>query len=118
MTLIRGVQSKHPCPICLVPKEDQGNLFERYPVRSSEESMALVRQCKLMSKGDAEDLLSKQSLRPVEVGGILNVICCLIQFHLYRMHFGMLHSLGPMRLLDLMTCMLMMVVLVENTCGH
>lgn len=121
MTLIRGVQGKYPCPICLVPKEDQGNLLIEHELRSGEESERLVRQSMKMARSEAEELLKKQSLRPVMVCSISgDILPVLIDFSmlLCRMHSGKLHSRILIEPLHLTRCMLMMVVLVESIFGH
>ena len=68
MALIRGINSAHPCPICLVPGDKLDNLSARYPLRSTEDMKNIYNQAKeLQNKGDAEQLLKSYGLRQVEV---------------------------------------------------
>ncbi|KAG2160107.1 uncharacterized protein EDB93DRAFT_1237319 [Suillus bovinus] len=56
MALIRGTKCKCPCPVCLVPREELGNVLTSYPLRTS----AFSRQ------EDKEKLLMSQGLRDVD----------------------------------------------------
>ena len=60
MALIRGVQGLFPCPICLIPTNELGNIHISACLRNMEETMRLV------SEGD-EEKLKAQGLQPVKV---------------------------------------------------
>ncbi|KAG2356490.1 hypothetical protein BDR07DRAFT_1453395 [Suillus spraguei] len=47
MTLIHGMKCKFPCPICLVPREELGNVLTSYPFFARQEDKEKV----LMSQG-------------------------------------------------------------------
>ncbi|EIW83675.1 hypothetical protein CONPUDRAFT_50298, partial [Coniophora puteana RWD-64-598 SS2] len=42
MVLNRGAGGNHPCPVCLVPKNQQHDLFQRFPQRSEVETKDIV----------------------------------------------------------------------------
>jgi hypothetical protein len=67
MALIRGVQGDCPCPICLVPRQKQSDYLTLWPQRTMDETRQLVEAAKELPKGQAEDLLKSQSIRPLEV---------------------------------------------------
>ncbi|KAG2121427.1 hypothetical protein DEU56DRAFT_873780 [Suillus clintonianus] len=67
MALIRGLKGKFPCPICLVPRDEQSVLSHELRLRTSaesEETLQLARAKK--SKKEREKLLKTYSLRDVE----------------------------------------------------
>lgn len=67
MSLIRGVKSKHPCPICLIPSDKLSDRLAVYPLRSAKESQEHVRRTATMTAQDRNSELQKLGLRPVEV---------------------------------------------------
>lgn len=68
MALTRGVNGKHPCPVCLVPQAAQSNLDQSYLPRTAEESQALVVKALSEKNATRQDQITKvQSLRPVMV---------------------------------------------------
>lgn len=72
MALIRGSMSLFPCPVCLVPTKEQGNLLQVFPLRRAEVSKALVQRSFVMQPGvgkAADNLLKTQGLRQVHVCG-------------------------------------------------
>lgn len=71
MALIRGVNSKFPCPVCLVPKEEicKGVVSD---LRTTETMEMVYNEAKEMdTAGERENLLKSFSLRDVEVSEIL-----------------------------------------------
>lgn len=65
MALIRGAQSRFPCPVCLVPAAELAKLGMEWPIRTPEESKALVTRQE--SVAQKEEALKAVGLRPVEV---------------------------------------------------
>lgn len=88
MALIRGTQSKYPCPVCLVPKDEmcKGTL---YPHRTTESMMKVYNEAmKENTVEKQEKSLKKSGLRGIEVGKILTCLgTCTYTIH-YRMCFG------------------------------
>ena len=68
MTLICGVRSACPCPVCLVPEKKLMDITEVYPLRTTENMQKLYDQ----AKEEVKDLLQSFGLRNVEVS-ILNL---------------------------------------------
>lgn len=75
MSLIRGIKSLFPCPICLVPRDKLSDLSQVYELRTQKNSEALVRDTQGMTMADAEQKLRNQSLRPVQVCRLLQLQC-------------------------------------------
>jgi hypothetical protein len=68
MALTRGVNGKHPCPVCLVPQAEQSNLGQSHPLQTAEGSKALVTKALKETTAAGQDRITKeQSLRPVMV---------------------------------------------------
>jgi hypothetical protein len=68
MTLIRGINSRYPCPVCLVPAEDLSNLSNVYPLRTTEkmkEVYETAQRAGTMAEKDA--VLKEYGLRDIEV---------------------------------------------------
>ena len=89
MALIRGVRGAAPCPVCLVPQDQQVHL-NRIPLhlpRTKEDAHSVVGQA-YATRVQQESHLQPQGLRPIEVS-LVSVIT-----HLYvtnvdnRMSFG------------------------------
>ena len=81
---ILGARSGYPCPICLVPKEEQFNLGSSWPARTKEATDALVAESsRQATKKSRKALLDTQSLRWLPVCALLTIACrkCLIKFH-------------------------------------
>ncbi|KAK0493602.1 hypothetical protein EDD18DRAFT_1107980 [Armillaria luteobubalina] len=62
MTLIRGVNSAYPCPVCLVPNAKLQDILEVYIPRTTEEMQELYDH----AEDEGEEILDKVSLRNVE----------------------------------------------------
>ncbi|KAK0488236.1 hypothetical protein EDD18DRAFT_1359684 [Armillaria luteobubalina] len=62
MTLIRGVNSAYPCPVCLVPNAKLQDILEVYIPRTTEEMQELYDR----AEDEGEEILDKVSLRNVE----------------------------------------------------
>jgi len=67
MSLTRGVGSKFPCPICLVPDISLANIEEEYPRRTAERSQTMVNEAIRMNAMEREALLKSVGLHPVQV---------------------------------------------------
>ncbi len=68
MTLIRGVNGLFPCPVCLVPAEEQAELglAPLYPLRNQEQAKEIVLNATLSAR-QKEERLKKISIRDVPV---------------------------------------------------
>ncbi|KAG2158730.1 uncharacterized protein EDB93DRAFT_1290809 [Suillus bovinus] len=67
MALIRGTKCKCPCPVCLVPREELGNVLTSYPLRTSASVQATITEARSFSQQeDKEKLLMSQGLRDVD----------------------------------------------------
>ena len=77
MALIRGVRGAAPCPVCLVPQDQQVHLnrLPLHPLRTKEDAHAVVGQV-YETRVQQETNLKPQGLRPIEVSFIL-AICSL-----------------------------------------
>ncbi|KAG2144311.1 hypothetical protein DEU56DRAFT_870425 [Suillus clintonianus] len=64
MSLIRGVQCKCPCPVCLVPHEELSDLSKTFAIRSLKDAQAALEVYR-HSKTQGEQLLKVLGLRPV-----------------------------------------------------
>ncbi|KAG2090891.1 uncharacterized protein F5147DRAFT_764362 [Suillus discolor] len=68
MALICGLKSKFPCPICLVPQDEQSVLSHELRLQTSAESEEALQLARAKtSKKEREKLLKTYSLRDVEV---------------------------------------------------
>lgn len=71
MSGIVGPKGEFPCPICLVPKDEQPNLGRIWPQRTPESTLATIKEASCQkSKKDSKSILKKQSLRLVDVSNI------------------------------------------------
>ncbi|KZS99987.1 uncharacterized protein LAESUDRAFT_718389 [Laetiporus sulphureus 93-53] len=66
MALIRGMNSRCCCPICLVPTEKLMDLHLDFPLRTAADSRAIVKAAQTMKREEANELLKIYGLRPVE----------------------------------------------------
>lgn len=111
MALIRGLQSKFPCPICLIPK-DQLSKLQVYPAQYPTQSQAIVSSARDASNvEECERILKEYSLHNVDVSYFISVyiffcIICLIKS---RMFFGRVQTGMFMQLFPLIICMPMVV---------
>jgi hypothetical protein len=68
MTLIRGVQSLYPCPVCLVPWDLLSDLSDRHALRTAEQTQGLLQEADAsLTREAAEELLKEYGLRDVKV---------------------------------------------------
>ena len=69
MALIRGTTGLHPCPRCLIPHADQGDLSKISQFRTTQgtkDVISAARSQRLL--GDKEAILKKAGLRDIDVG--------------------------------------------------
>ncbi|KAG1841947.1 hypothetical protein F4604DRAFT_1828380 [Suillus subluteus] len=64
MSLIRGVQCKCPCPVCLVPLNELHDLSKTFPIRSAKDAQAALDVYK-HNQTQGEEVLKGLGLRPV-----------------------------------------------------
>ena len=65
---ICGVGSLEPCPICHVPKDKLHDCGKaQWPLRTGIETQRIIEQARKLRSGDAEELLKKNGLRPIDV---------------------------------------------------
>lgn len=79
MALIRGLMGLYPCPICLVPKDNQSDLSlaMTFALRTQSDSQDHVKDAlKSTTVEAAEAILKKRSLRPVKVFKFFLKITC------------------------------------------
>lgn len=99
MVLIRGVNGKAPCPICLVPKLEQNNLETEYELRTSERTREILQIARgLRTQELRDDYLGEFGLRNIDVSFFLHYEKCSNKPLAFRTSFGLLwhviHS-GP-----------------------
>ncbi|KAL0572513.1 hypothetical protein V5O48_009455 [Marasmius crinis-equi] len=64
MTLIRGLRALHPCPKCMVGKEELSDLSHRWKKRAAQDTIDVLNEVALLDlKGEKETLLKEYSLR-------------------------------------------------------
>ena len=68
MALVRGTSSLFPCPVCLVPRKELMAIWKKYKERTGEDMTAILQEARAApNKAQAEKILKRVSLRPVEV---------------------------------------------------
>jgi len=68
MGLIRGVGSLFPCPRCLIPEAQLGDLSAKAPLRTTANTMATIQEARAeWYKKDRKDKLKAARLRDVDV---------------------------------------------------
>jgi hypothetical protein len=67
IALIRGTNSKFPCPICLVPNDQLTNLTDKFALRTTELMKKVYDEAQLLNLTEREQLLKEHGLRNVEV---------------------------------------------------
>lgn len=67
ISLTRGTNSNHPCPICLVPRDKMTQLSEVFPLRDSTEMKNIYDKSQTLSADLAEALLKSYGLRDIKV---------------------------------------------------
>jgi hypothetical protein len=93
--LTRGVNALFPCPRCMVPQSEQGNLLKTWTLRKQELSQMVYKQALMLQDvgepGKLEDLLKSNGLYLVEVWcASLNLS---VDLHMVRMLGGLSHML-------------------------
>ncbi|KAG1771406.1 hypothetical protein EV702DRAFT_977341 [Suillus placidus] len=67
MSLIRGIMSLWPCPVCLVPRDELWDTSKSYPHRTSDESQAIVATARGKDTMEEKDeVLKEYGLRDVD----------------------------------------------------
>lgn len=67
ISLIRGHGSKCNCIVCLAPSESCSDLSQYFPLRTAEQSQAVVEEARSLRGDAAEALLKSYGLRNVDV---------------------------------------------------
>jgi hypothetical protein len=67
MALIRGEKGLYPCPICLVPRDQQSNLSIFHTLRTAAHSRSIYEAGLTMTATEREALLKSEGLRNVAV---------------------------------------------------
>lgn len=67
MTLIWGLGSYAPCPVCLVPGDKLADLSETFELRTKEKMEEIYKRAQELNAEGKEELLKKHGLRDVEV---------------------------------------------------
>ncbi|KIO18770.1 hypothetical protein M407DRAFT_224755 [Tulasnella calospora MUT 4182] len=69
LTLVRGINSLFPCPVCLVPRNALSDLTMQYPSRTARQSRTIYQEAESYKRsgenGKAEEVLKAHSLRAV-----------------------------------------------------
>ena len=89
MALIRGLNGKAPCPICLIRQDNLWNLQDTSLLRTTENSQAVIlkaRSQQLLSH--KEEILKEAGLRDIDVSIKFDLIESIIILY-YRMSFGL-----------------------------
>ncbi|KAL0562800.1 hypothetical protein V5O48_019278, partial [Marasmius crinis-equi] len=64
MCLIRGLRALHPCPKCMVGKDELSDLSHRWRKRTAKDTIDVLNEVVMLElKGDKEALLKEHSLR-------------------------------------------------------
>ncbi|EIW81648.1 hypothetical protein CONPUDRAFT_165732 [Coniophora puteana RWD-64-598 SS2] len=68
MALTRGVSSKYPCPICIIPREELSNVANRpvYPLRTRDGVIATLHKARNESRTEGEETLMAEGLRDID----------------------------------------------------
>ena len=67
ISLTRGTNSNHPCPICLVPGDRMTELSKVFPLRDSTEMKKIYDESQTLSADLAEALLKRYGLHDIKV---------------------------------------------------
>lgn len=59
MTLTHGVNGLFPCPVCLVPKNEQSNLTVRHPLCTADDSQKICEDAKAQKMEVAKEKILK-----------------------------------------------------------
>ena len=72
MVLIRGLKGLCPCPVCLIPAQEQSNLLVDPVYRTGADSMETYNKVATFTQKDAENVLKPKSLRRIFVSGVFS----------------------------------------------
>ncbi|EDR06114.1 uncharacterized protein LACBIDRAFT_329259 [Laccaria bicolor S238N-H82] len=67
IALIRGVNSKFPCPVCLIPGDQLANLSSDFPLRFSSDMEKIYKSTIGLNASETEETLKNVGLQDVEV---------------------------------------------------
>jgi hypothetical protein len=119
MALIRGEKGLHPCPICLVPHDQQSNLSTSYALRTEAHTREIYEAGQTLTSAEREELFKSEGLRNVSVRKKhMMSHLTLTKFTLYRMLFGLYSSQIPMLHYLGIICTTMHMVWVVNIYGQ
>ncbi len=80
MALIRGFNSKRPCPICLIKLEDLSNLLDESPMRTTDRFKTILVNARLERYvKDRKEILKEEGLRNIDVFLFINYHKPLLQ---------------------------------------
>jgi hypothetical protein len=74
ISLIRGINSKFPCPVCLVPGDKLTDLSTDYPLRTTAEMENVYKSSVTMNAVGSEELLKNYGLCAVSVTQIIFIL--------------------------------------------
>ena len=75
MALTQGFRGLCPCPVCLVPHQDQQKLTEQYPLRTVNGTKTVMELIKsACTAADKEKILEENGIRAISVSSSLNPI--------------------------------------------
>ncbi|KIJ99858.1 hypothetical protein K443DRAFT_8115 [Laccaria amethystina LaAM-08-1] len=66
IALIRGINSKFPCPVCLIPGDQLANLSSDFPLRFSSDMEKIYKSTIGLGASETEETLKNVGLRDVE----------------------------------------------------
>jgi hypothetical protein len=89
MALMRGVGSKHPCPVCVVDNKSLSNLMRLSEPRTRNQTMHLIAQARLSNTAERKKLLTDHGLHNVDVSYAFVSVYTRAHF-IGRMHSGTL----------------------------
>jgi hypothetical protein len=67
MALIRGLNGLYPCPICLVPYDQQSDLSKSHTLRTAAHTKGIYEAGLQVTAVEREELLKSEGLRNVAV---------------------------------------------------
>lgn len=67
MALIRGINSLHPCPVCLVQEKDLSDLLMPFILRTTEDMMNALNEARKLPAKERDLKFKNYGLRDVEV---------------------------------------------------
>ncbi|TFK19099.1 hypothetical protein FA15DRAFT_709284 [Coprinopsis marcescibilis] len=93
MAMIRGIRSLFPCPVCMIPAEEQSDLSKLWPLRTMAWMEKVYRETIGMSKENRNKALKAFGLRAVEnvfwQFELLDVYSSLTWDRLHAYHIGL-----------------------------